>query len=56
MNPPTTLEDMENRIRDACRTITPFMLRNVRENIVKRLNMNIQVDGHIYEHLLRYNN
>lgn len=56
VNPPTTPEDMENRIRDACRTITPFMLRNVQGNIVKRLNMCIQVDGHIFEHLLRRSN
>ena len=56
VNPPTTPEDMENRIRDACRTLTPFMLRNVQGNIVKRLNMCIQVDGHIFEHLLRRSN
>lgn len=55
MSPPTTPEDMENRIRDACRTITPFILRNVGENLVKRLNMCVQVGGHIFEHLLRYN-
>lgn len=56
MNPPTTPEDMENRIRDACRTITPAMLRNVQENIVKRLNKCIEVNGHLFEHLLRQNN
>lgn len=56
VNPPTTPEDMEYRIRNACMTITPVMLRAVQQNILKRLNMCIQVDGHIFEHLLRSNN
>ena len=56
VNPPTTPDNMKNRIRDACRRITPFMLRNVQENIRKRLNMCIQVEGHIFEHLLHHNN
>ena len=52
---PTTREDMINRIRDVCQTITPAMLFNVRENIVKRIDKCIEQEGHIFEHLLRRN-
>lgn len=52
---PTTREDMEDRIRDACGTITPEMLGNLRQNMIKRVNVCIQQEGHLFEHILRTN-
>ena len=45
VDPPTTPQDLEDRILNACRTVTPFMLRRVKENIVERLNMCIRKGG-----------
>lgn len=52
---PTTREDMMNRIRDVCQTITPIMLSNVRENIGMRIDKCIEQEGRVFEHLLRRN-
>lgn len=55
VNKPTTREDMKDRIREVCRTVTPLMLSDVRHNIQKRINMCIQQEGRLFEHLLRRN-
>ena len=49
---PTTKEDMKERIVAACRSVTPEMLRRVRESIQKRLQKCIEVDGRQFEHLI----
>lgn len=43
--PPTTEEDMRQRIVNACAGITPIMLRNVRSNFRKRVDVCIDQDG-----------
>lgn len=49
---PTTKEDMKNRIRNAFANVTEPMLRNVRETFLRRLNLCIQENGNIFEHLV----
>ena len=49
---PTTKEDMKERIVAACRSVTPEMLRRVRESVQKRLQKCIEVDGRQFEHLI----
>lgn len=51
--PPTTAEDMQQRITDVFATITPEMLRNVNESFEKRVRACIQVNGQHFEHLLK---
>ena len=46
---------MKDRIREVCRTVTPLMLSDVRHNITKRIDMCIQQEGRLFEHLLRRN-
>jgi len=49
---PTIREDMKNRIREACRSITPVVLRNVRPAFHRRLERCIQQNGCAFEHLI----
>lgn len=48
---PTTPEDMQIRIRQACAEVTPQMLDRVRKNFQKRILKCIEVEGHHFEHL-----
>jgi len=48
---PTIREDMKNRIREACRSITLAVLRNVRRAF-RRLERCIQQNGGAFEHLI----
>jgi len=50
--PRTTREDIKNRIREACRSITPAVLRNVRRVFRRRLERCIQQNGRAFEHLI----
>lgn len=50
--PPTTKENMKQRIRDACASVTPEMLSNVRNNLSIRVNKCLQVHGGHFEHLI----
>jgi len=45
-------EDRKNRIREACRSITPALLRNVRRAFRRRLEHCIQQNGRVFEHLI----
>src|SRR5215467_11024129 len=45
LHPPTTREDMKERIRDACATVTPEMLTNVRNNVLIRAQKCLEVNG-----------
>lgn len=50
--PPTTIDDMKMRIRNAFDTVTPNILRNVRKSFEDRIRLCIQEDGHHIEQLL----
>ncbi|EZA61050.1 hypothetical protein X777_08262 [Ooceraea biroi] len=50
--PPTTKENMKQRIRDACASVTSEMLKNVRSNLLLRINTCLQVHGGHFEHLI----
>lgn len=52
LTPPTTPEDMRNRIRLAFLDITPAMLINVEANFIKRVRFCLQQNGGHFEHLL----
>lgn len=49
---PTTKEEMKERIRTACASVTPVMLSNVRRSFSARLIKCLNVDGMFFEHLL----
>lgn len=49
---PDTMEELIQRIRDACLTITPQMLQNVQRNIITRLQACINVGGSHFEQML----
>jgi len=49
---PMTREDMKNRIREMCRSITPVVLRNIRRAFRRRLERCIQQNGRAFEHLI----
>ena len=49
---PTTLDDMKERIRQACTEITPQMLAEVRRSFHQLISKCLQVEGHHFEHLL----
>lgn len=48
---PTTAENMKERIREACTNINADVLENVRNDFRRRLNICIQVNGGLFEHL-----
>lgn len=50
---PTTREELKERIRTACASITPAMLFSVRRNIIERLLKCLEVHGMLFEHLLK---
>jgi len=43
---------MKNRIREACRNITPAVLRNIRRTFRHRFERCIQQNGRAFEHLI----
>lgn len=49
---PTTQENMKNRIRHVFRSIQPQTLQDVRDSFAMRLNLCLQQNGNIFEHLL----
>lgn len=51
--PPTTPDDMKQRIRNAFQTITPQTLRKVKLSFEKRILSCIDENGHHFEHLLK---
>lgn len=48
---PTTVENMKNRIRQACRNINVGVLEKIRDDFHHRLELCIQVNGQVFEHL-----
>lgn len=52
--PPTTPDDMRERIRNAFRSITPYILRRVNQSFQDRIRLCIETDGHHFEHLLKH--
>jgi len=50
---PTTKEEMKERIRAACASITPDMLLSVRRSFTERLLKCLEVHGMLFEHLLK---
>jgi hypothetical protein len=50
--PVNNLDTLRNRIRDAMAMVTPEMLQNVRNNLLKRARLCIQAGGSRFEHLL----
>lgn len=54
--PPTTPENMKDRIREACNLVTPQMLYRVRSSCQKRIAKCLEVNGHHFEHLLKHDN
>jgi hypothetical protein len=49
---PTTSEDMKNRIRNVFQTIRRETLANVRETVIRRLNLCLEQNGQIFEHFV----
>ncbi|KZC13893.1 hypothetical protein WN55_06204 [Dufourea novaeangliae] len=52
LEPPTTKENIKQRIRDACASVTPEMLTNVRTTLMFRVNKCSQARGGHFEHLI----
>ncbi|KZC12363.1 hypothetical protein WN55_04067 [Dufourea novaeangliae] len=52
IEPPTTKKNMKQRIRDACASVIPEMLTNVRTTLKFRLNKCLQARGGHFEHLI----
>lgn len=50
--PPTTPENMRERIREAFNTVTPLMLENVNRSLTNRLNLCLQQNGRVFEYLM----
>ena len=50
--PPTTPDNMKQRIQDAIQAITPQMLQHVKLSFEKRIRACIEVNGRHFEHLL----
>jgi hypothetical protein len=50
--PPRTIEDLVARIQTAMTTVDANMLRCVRENVVRRTAVYLEMDGGRSEHLL----
>lgn len=48
---PTTAENMKERIREACTNINADVLQKVRDDFRRRLDICIQVNGGLFEHL-----
>lgn len=50
--PPTTEENMQQRIREACTALAPETIQDATLSFINRLNYCIHVNGHHFEHLL----
>ncbi|GBN19573.1 hypothetical protein AVEN_35372-1 [Araneus ventricosus] len=48
--PPPTLQELRNRITDACASVSPAMLYNVQREGQSRVQMCIVAEGHHFEH------
>ncbi|GBM79425.1 hypothetical protein AVEN_213284-1 [Araneus ventricosus] len=48
--PPSTLQELRNRIPDACASVSPAMLYNVQREVQSRVQMCIAAEGHHFEH------
>ncbi|GBM47831.1 hypothetical protein AVEN_5208-1 [Araneus ventricosus] len=48
--PPPTLQELRNRITDACASVSPVMLYNVQREVQSRVQMCIVAEGHHFEH------
>ncbi|GBO13080.1 hypothetical protein AVEN_157915-1 [Araneus ventricosus] len=48
--PPPTLQELRNRIMDACASVSPAMLYNVQREVQSRVQMYIVAEGHHFEH------
>ncbi|GBN85872.1 hypothetical protein AVEN_269690-1 [Araneus ventricosus] len=48
--PPPTLQELRNRITDACASVAPAMLYNVQREVQSRVQMCIVAEGHHFEH------
>ena len=51
--PPTTRQDMIQRITQVCRAIPPHILLSTVENFERRIQHCINLNGGIFEHLIR---
>jgi len=47
-----TLEDLQEQLHCAIATVTPEMIQRVQENLIRRANMCIQMEGLHFEHML----
>lgn len=53
VTPPTDLDDLKDKIRQACRTVTPEMIAAAcTRNLLTRFEHCVNVHGHQFEHLL----
>jgi hypothetical protein len=50
--PVDTLEELENRLQESIATLTPVMLRNIQNNLLRRAALCIEVGGRQFEHLM----
>ncbi|GBL82792.1 hypothetical protein AVEN_106327-1 [Araneus ventricosus] len=48
--PPPTLQELRNRITDACVRVSPGMLYNVQREVQSRVEICIVAEGHHFEH------
>ncbi|GBM48268.1 hypothetical protein AVEN_98019-1 [Araneus ventricosus] len=48
--PPPTLQELLNRITDACASVSPAMLYNVQREVQSRVQICIVAEGHHFEH------
>ncbi|GBN39250.1 hypothetical protein AVEN_167095-1, partial [Araneus ventricosus] len=48
--PKPTLQELRNRITDACASVSPAMLYNVQQEVQSRIQMCIVAEGHIFDH------
>ncbi|GBM99057.1 hypothetical protein AVEN_161262-1 [Araneus ventricosus] len=48
--PPPTLQELRNRITDACASVSPAILYNVQREVQSRVQMCIVAEGHHFQH------
>ncbi|GBL74339.1 hypothetical protein AVEN_235317-1 [Araneus ventricosus] len=48
--PPPTLQELRNRITDACASVSPAMLYNMQREVQSRVQMCIVAEGHHFQH------
>ncbi|GBN96283.1 hypothetical protein AVEN_138914-1 [Araneus ventricosus] len=48
--PPPTLQELRNRITDACASVPLAMLHNVQREVQSRVQMYIVAEGHHFDH------